>query len=209
MNGWHMELRDTATLEAPTRCAVASVFAQAFTLQNSAEACLIPYFTRVRQIWIARRWGTLVAFQFYQRLTVDRYDVHHFSLAAKLPSPAGRGVQARFGRFLIGRFAWRTAPWRPVLLAGVTNNIRSYANMYGVGCTVYPDVLRPSCQNPFGDLYQRVGEALGFISLDARGVLRNRTQGMGFDLIQDLGADHPLGAAYAKRPLRNTYNNSA
>lgn len=191
-----LQLCTSATLEPGVRAAMEGVFVRAFQVDGDPGQCLEPYFQKVESVLLAWDRSDLLGFQFYQSVAVDGETVHHFSLAGRLPDLRARGLQGKFGRFLIQRCIWRTLPWRPVWIAGVSNNWRSYFNMRAIGGRLYPDVLHPDAGNSFGAFYTRVATALSLPAPDERGILRNRMQGLGFGLRDDNATDK-RGTAYA------------
>lgn len=196
MSEIYLRLCNPNSLNDAVRNRMADVFVRAFQVDGDPSACLAPYFEGIRGVLLAWRGGELLGFQFYQCVSVGGETVHHFSLAARIPGLEARGLQKRFGRFLIGRSLWRTWPWRPVWIAGVTNNWRSYFNMRAIGGSIYPDVLHPAAPNCFGEFYARMAVALALPAPDGRGLLRDRMQGLGFGLRAEEGLD-ARGTAYA------------
>lgn len=191
-----VEIRPIHELVEADRRAIRSVFSQGFDHEKDAGQCLESYFSSIQSICIARDGASIVGFQFYQEKEIDRRQVHHFSLAARLPDKKYRGLQSRFGTALIRRVLTKVVPWKPVYIAGVTNNPKSYANMHAVGGRCYPDVLHPLKSNPFGDWYLQVAEQLNLMPVDGRGLLRDRMQGLGFSMQSTCFGDHPIGRAY-------------
>jgi hypothetical protein len=190
------QLMATDDLSFADRQSVADVFRASFDDVRDANACLIPYFSGVPKICIARLHKKIVGFQFYQEKVMAGATVHHFSLAGRLAGSELRGLQARFGAMLIRRAILRTPPWKPVYLAGVTNSARSYANMHAVGGRLFPDVLTPQLANPFGERYLHIAEALRLAPIDESGLLKNRMQGLGFSMRPEAPFDHPIARAY-------------
>ena len=196
MKAPQVSLVPTASLTETLRAGVDRVFRAAFQVPPGRDDILSPYFAKFGQVLLVTNGAELLAFQFYRHARIGARDVHHFSLAACLPDSAFRGVQRRIGRFLIGHAILSTPPTRPLYLAGVTNSSRSYANMYAIGRTRFPDILDADAANPFGDYYVQVADQLGLPRPDARGILPGRMQQIGFSLRRDLSDGGKLANAY-------------
>lgn len=180
-------------VDASTRAGIVQVFGRAFDAPSPNEP-IAAYLSSIDQVLVARNGDAVVGFQFFQRRQVDGIDVHHFSLAGRLPGARYRGMQAAFGRAVVHRAIWTTVPWRATWVAGVTNSVRSYANLRAVGGRCFPDVERPAA-NPFGERYRAAAEVLGIRPVDPRGVVPDRMAALGFARRPDDQA-HVLDAAY-------------
>jgi hypothetical protein len=191
-----LEIRrvSSARLDGITRAGIERVFGEAFRSEDPG-AVIGSYSGRVDSVLVAHEGERVSGFQFYQRRSVEGVQVHHFSLAGRLPGDPYRGLQARFARHVIGRAVLRTPPWKPVLVAGVTNSVRSYANLHAVGGRLYPDVTRPGT-NPFADRYLRVARMLGIEPTDDSGIVPDRMAALGFALRSE--RPHALSAAYER-----------
>ena len=185
---------DCTCISAAERAAVTRIFAASFAAGANPERALDRYLHGVERLFLAEQDGEIVGFQFYQHRRVDGRDIHHLSLAGRLPARA-RGMQARVGRALIRQASHRCLLLKPVYLASVCNSPASYANLQAVSPRCYPDVRRPAAGNPFGTWFDRVAGELG-LRPDSRGLLPERMRQIGFALRSERGAAHPLAAPY-------------
>mgnify|MGYP000198945658 CR=1 FL=1 len=168
-------------VDSNTRSEVGEVFRQSFLVHGDADRVLDPYFRNVRCIYVARERssGPVIGFQFYQEVRVDGKSIHHFSLSGR--KDGFRGVQHKFGKHALLRALRSAPPWRPIYLAGVTNDPRSYKNMHVIGGRSYPRMCGAS-ENCFGDWYFSVASRLGMEGLDTRGLVHDRMRKIGFGL---------------------------
>jgi hypothetical protein len=191
-----ISLEPTHRLTDADRTGITEVFATTFEAADPT-AGLAGYFGRFEQVFVGRDGERIVGFQFYRRRKVAGRDVHHFSLAGRLPGKPYAGMQRRFGVALVKRAILSTVPWRPVYLAGVTNNPRSYRNMHASGGRVFPDVSMPAAHNPFGEWYGEVAAALDIPVVGEAGMVPNRMAALGFGLADTSGdSDDAMAVAY-------------
>ncbi len=193
MTAIDIRLRPTNDLDDWELSQLRAVFAEGFDTLPDVAPDLEPYLKTIAGVLIARQGPTIMGFQFYQQVVVEGRRVHHFSLSAKRRI-APHGLQMRLGRRVIARAILRTAPWRPIYIAGCTNDVRAYANFHRLG-PCFPDVEQPGRANPFGEWYFDVSRRLGFQRPDASGRLPSRMAAMRFGL-RSVEIASTLGDAY-------------
>jgi hypothetical protein len=98
---------------------------------------------------------------------------------------------------ILTRILLGSTPWSPAYMTAITNSARSYANLFSLGRTGFPDVMRPDRPNPLGAFYYQIAEALGVPRPDDRGVIVRRMESRGFAVRPDPADGHPLATAYA------------
>jgi hypothetical protein len=190
-----ISLKRTADLTPAEGRAIAGVIAEAFDVLTDPARVYEHYRAAIPEVALAHHGGELVGLHFYQSVRVGPVPVFRFSLAAKSPRYPGKGLHRVMSRILLMRSAWRINPLRPVALAGVCNNPRTYRNALSVGGVGFPDVRDPSRPFPYHRLYRRVAERLGIPGLDLRtGLIEKRGESLGLRLKPDTVApsDDPL-----------------
>lgn len=188
-----IEHRPIKTLDSDDIAQLQVVFADSFDTLPDVAPDLAPYLKAIAGVLLAWQGSTIVGFQFYQRIAVEGRHVHHFSLSAKRRDAPG-GLQVKLGRAVLVRAILSTAPWRPIYLAGCTNDVRAYSNFHRLGAC-YPDVAVPTRANPFGEWYFTVVQSLGFQRPDTAGRLPSRMAAMRFNL-RPVAVGSDLGHAY-------------
>jgi hypothetical protein len=173
--------RRPGDLNASEKLALMRVMSEAFTLTVPVEQAVNHYCSRIANVLLAYSGLDLVGFQFFQECTVDGVHVSHFSVAAKSEAYRDKGLQRAFGGWLIRRAMRRMInPLRPIAIAGVSNNPKTYRNMLLIGGRVFPDVTRPTQAFTDRDLYASVARRLDIQGLDlATGLIRNRASSLG------------------------------
>ncbi|MFM2343783.1 MAG: hypothetical protein RLZZ210_391 [Pseudomonadota bacterium] len=164
------------------RLEIADVFTHSFNVDGDIDKCLNHYFSNIRSVLLAIDNGKIVAFHFYQTKVIDGIKVHHFSLSGKLPN-LPKGIQSKFGMYILKRNMYKLLMPTPVYVAGVANSPKSYNNLYKLRGICFPDVQQQKQINPFLNLYQNIASALNMHGIDDRGILPNRMQALGFKLI--------------------------
>jgi len=173
--------RPAGQLHAAERRALMRVMSEAFTLSVPVEQVADSYCSRIAQVLLAYERDDLVGFQFFQECSVDGVHVSHFSLAGKSDAFRGKGLQRAFGGWLIRQAIGRMIhPFRPIAIAGVSNNPKSYRNMLLIGGSVFPDVTKPGQPCIHRELYERVARRLDINGLNlTTGVIRDRCASLG------------------------------
>ncbi|RBW48912.1 hypothetical protein [Marinobacter sp. F3R11] len=163
------------------------VFSRAFDSTSPREH-LLCYTNSVERVLVYYEKGEASAFLFYQILDFEGMQILHLSLSGKYE--ASRGVQKKLGTYLYFKYVFS---FRHILrksaFVTVSNNPRSYFNMYSIGPNVYPDVLQPSKKFKYHSLFNRLPDLLHLDGVEAGGLIPGRCSGLGFR-IRSSEVDH-------------------
>lgn len=172
--------RGTANLTAEERGAITRVIGEAFELTVPAEQVANYYLHSMPMVLLAHERGSLIGFQFYRNLDINGTYICLFSLAGKRPN-AGHGLQRAFGARLMRQvFRKLSNPFRPLAIAGIANNPKTYRNMRLIGGSIFPDVLRPGREFQYKPLYDEMARRLDLKGFEPEtGLVRNRLVSLG------------------------------
>lgn len=156
----------THQLTQGERKEIGNVLATRYVLNRPAESIVQEYCGKVKEVLLAYCHGELAAFQFYQDLRLNKIDIHHFSLACKLPGMPS-GVQERIGvRVLWDWFLSSRNMVSPIAIIGICNHPSSYRNMYRMGGACFPNVVNPEKSFRYKQLYTDSTKLLGISNSD-------------------------------------------
>lgn len=159
------------------------IFLSSFNGEN-ANSAIKHYADTTDNVLIMYDAEKPISFLFYQLRKIHGVNVLHFSLSGKNTTKSG--TQKKMGAYLFYKHILTpVSALKLNVFVTVSNNPRSYFNMRSFGATVFPDVLSPEKPFKYAALYQKIAYKIGLSEVEPNGVLRNRMQKLGFQILEE------------------------